>query len=198
MLQSSAAPGLRAGPTPTSPGMPRPVGARAVPQQDLDQDDTGHTAPMSTSALVRESLRADAQNDRDTREVDAVAPPTTRAPDLAAPVVRSEDTPRAPIAAAPAPAPAAPAAPAPAAPAAEDEHDDDTTATEELSVVSQDQLRAIVAELLPGIVRQALSDILTRELNDKVVNHGVRKVDQFIENDLPRIAEKLLERRGNG
>lgn len=66
------------------------------------------------------------------------------------------------------------------------------------SPISEEQLRQIVAEMLPAIARQALAGLLKTELNEQVVRMGVMKrVSQFLDEDLPRYAQSAIERRLN-
>ena len=66
------------------------------------------------------------------------------------------------------------------------------------TAITEEQLRQIVAEMLPSIARQALAGLLKSELNEQVVRMGVMKrVSQFLDEDLPRYAQQAIERRVN-
>lgn len=62
--------------------------------------------------------------------------------------------------------------------------------------ITEEQLRQIIAEMLPPIARQALAGLLKAELNEQVIRMGVMKrVSQFLDEDLPRYAQQAIERR---
>lgn len=62
--------------------------------------------------------------------------------------------------------------------------------------VIEEKLEAIVEKELPQIARRALAGLLRTELNEQIVRLGVtRRVQQFLDNDLPNYAQRAVDRR---
>lgn len=169
--------------------------------------------PRSGSPTGNHSPVRDAEETVSTQV--AAAPSPNEATTQAAPAVPT------PAAATPAPSEAkSPAAPAPTptqggsgaspAPGTRPGARSAEQITTEISAVSEDeasadesaaggvsdaQLRRVLQEMLPPLIRRAVVEELQSGLNDKVISHGRRSVDEWVENKLPLLAEQVIGRK---
>ena len=56
-------------------------------------------------------------------------------------------------------------------------------------------VRAAVKEALPTIVKDVLATLLRQTIGARVEQYASKKIDDFIETDLPAMAEKAIEER---
>jgi CheY-like chemotaxis protein len=61
-----------------------------------------------------------------------------------------------------------------------------------------EQLREIVRELLPGIVKEALATLLNENVGARLQALALGKVERFVENDLPRMAQEAIDKKLDG
>ncbi len=62
-------------------------------------------------------------------------------------------------------------------------------------VVDDDVVKAAVREMLPGLVRDLLAGLLRQTIGARVEQYAVKKIDDFVENDLPSLAEAAIEKQ---
>lgn len=86
------------------------------------------------------------------------------------------------------PAPAIAAAPALDAP----------SETAEPASIDDERLREIVREMLPGIVKEALATLLNENVGARLQALALGKVERFVENDLPRMAQEAIDKKLDG
>ncbi|MCB9507070.1 MAG: response regulator [Myxococcales bacterium] len=61
--------------------------------------------------------------------------------------------------------------------------------------IDEEMVRAAVKEALPTIVKDVLATLLRQTIGARVEQYASKKIDDFIETDLPAMAEKAIEER---
>ena len=60
-------------------------------------------------------------------------------------------------------------------------------------VIDENQVRELVREMLPPIVKEVLAGLLRQTIGTRVQAYATKKIDSFVESELPAMAEKAID-----
>lgn len=172
-------PSLRPQPTPL-PDLP------ALPEIDAVQPSVGRAVPPAPPAMAPQPTTLAPPPAPQT-------PPALRPPAAPQPVAAPQPPPAPQPASATGASPSgfrrvAPPEPEAAAPAAP------TTASNGVTIDAE-MVQQAVREVVPGIVKEVLADLLRQTIGPRVEQYAMRKIDDFTERDLLRLAEEAIEKQ---
>ncbi|MFT4702427.1 MAG: DNA-binding response OmpR family regulator [Bradymonadia bacterium] len=199
------------------PPPPRPVVQPAAPVAAEVEVEVEQIVAAKTTAAAQSEVSTGARPVEMPQRPAAVAP-TAPAPSPQRPAaIAPAPSPQRPAAIAPAPSPQRPAAIAPApspqrpapgsqqAAAASTEQRAISAAQPGASAsvppqsiaveVSEEMVRDAVRQVVPDIVRQVLATLLRETIGPRVETYARRKIDDFVEKDLPQLADEAIERQ---
>lgn len=168
---------------------------------------TGSHSPVrdAEETVSTQAAAAPSPNEATTQAAPAVPTPAAAAPAATTPAASKEQS-----TSTPAPTPTQSGSGASPPPGARPGARSAEQITTEISAVSEDeasaeesaaggvsdaQLRRVLQEMLPPLIRRAVVEELQSGLNDKVISHGRRSVDEWVENKLPLLAEQVIGRK---